>query len=85
MVKGVGGDPADQPQRIPRDWFPGEGRPKKNRKKQKKKKTLTQPLFLVLFLGIRGTGRQVGGGPCRKGFATKIKIKKPPLRCQTYG
>lgn len=51
----------------------------KNRKKQKtKKKTLTQPLFLVLFLGIRGTGRPGGRGPLQKGVCHKNKNKKTP-------
>lgn len=78
MVKGVGGDPADQPHRIPRDWFPGGKTKKTEKNKKQKKKTLTQPLFLVLFLGIRGTGRPGGRGPLQKGVCHKNKNKKTP-------
>lgn len=45
-------------------------------RRPKKKKPSDSASIVIWFLCIRGTGKTGGGGPCRRGFATKkIKFK----------
>lgn len=84
MVRVGGGgelDPADQPQLIPRDWFPGEGGPKK-------KKNSDSASVLVLFWVSVGLEDRWAGALAERGLPQKKKDwcnPLPSLGRQTYG